>query len=114
MNLAFKMVREQKELSVPELSKMTGISKTMLWNYEAGRSKPDPETLCTIADALDCSLDLLVRGKEKDRPKGRSKEELLKMFSEMSEEELLWLSALLQAALADKRFQAHLRQENQE
>lgn len=114
MKIAMKAVREQKEVSVDELAATSGISKSTIWAYEAGRRSPGPEELCAIADALDCSLDLLVRGKEKDRPEGRSREEILKMYDAMTEEELVRLSALLQAVLADKRFQARLRPDGQE
>ena len=112
--IALKKTMASKGIEVEELAEKTGLSKAMLWSYGSGRRNPTPETLCSIADALDVSLDMLVRGKEKDRPFGRSKDDLMKMFSEMSEEEHLWLIALLQASLADKRFQAHLRQEHPE
>lgn len=110
MIIALKEIRRQAGIEVEELSEKTGISKTALWGYESGRRSPDPETLCVIADALDVSLDMLVRGKEKD-PTGKvSVESLLKMYKGMSEEQLSYFIAVMQAALADKRFQAHLGQ----
>ena len=114
MIIALKKIMDEKKITVPELVEKTGLTKNMIWAYQSGRNNPDPETLCALADILDVSLDMLIRGKEKDRPFGRSKEDLMKMFSGMSEEEHLWLIALLQASLADKRFQAHLRQEHPE
>lgn len=109
-----KVQREKRGMTQKELATAIGIATSTVANYETGKRKPDPDTLCKIADALDCTLDALVRGKEKDRPFGRSKDELMKMFSELSEEEHLWMIALLQASLADIRFQAHLHQEHQE
>ena len=72
MTIALNDILEKKKVTVDELAEKTGFTKAMLWSYGAGRRQPDPEKLCAIADALDVSLDLLVRGKEKDRPKGRS------------------------------------------
>ena len=114
MELKIRKIRDSLGIDGPELAKRTGISKAVIWNYETGRTTNiDPEDLCKIADALDVSLDMLVRGKEKDRPKGRSTEDLLKMFRDMSEDELNLWTATIQAVLADKRFQAHLRQVGQ-
>ena len=99
MIIALKKTREEKEISVDQLAEMTGLTKNVIWNYEAGRSKPDPETLCILADALDCSLDMLVRGKEKNRPEGRSIDDMVKIFKNLSPQELdmlLSLGAFLQ------------------
>lgn len=114
MVIALKRIMDEKGLTAIELAEKTGLTKAAVWNYSSGRNAPDPETLCLLADALDVSLDMLVRGKEKDRPFGRSKEEVMKTFSHLSEEEHRWLIALLQASLADIRFQAHLHPESQE
>lgn len=109
-----KKAREAKGMTQKQVADAVGISTAAVGNYEAGRREPESiALLCAIADFLECSVDFLIRGKEKDRPFGRSKEDLMKMFNEMSEEELLWMLALLQAALADKRFQAHLRHTGQ-
>ena len=109
-----RAIREQRGFTQKGLAEAIGTATSTIANYETSKRKPDIDTLCALSDALDCSLDVLVRGKEKDRPFGRSKDELMKMFSQMSEEEHLWMIALLQASLADIRFQAHLRQEHQE
>ena len=108
-----RIARERKNVKQKELAKAVGVAPSTIANYEGGTREPSLALLCDIADALDCSLDLLVRGKEKDRHNGRSKEDILKEFDTMTEEELVRLSAFLQAALADKRFQAHLRQDAQ-
>ena len=114
MKIALWEVMKQKGIDVSELSEKTGLSKQMLWSYGAGRSDPKPEYLCAIADALDCSLDLLIRGKEKDRPFGRSMEEHVQKFRELSDEQLDYFTAVMQAVKADRRFQAHLRQDGKE
>ena len=76
--LHLKELREEVGMSVETLSERTGLTRTQIWHYEAGRREPALDALCAIADALDCSLDLLVRGKEKDHSEEWSRKELLK------------------------------------
>ena len=110
MIIALKKIMDEKSITAQELAEKTGLTKNMIWAYQSGRNKPDPETLCTLADALDVSLDILVRGKEKDRPKGRSVQEIMAEYRGLSEEEINLLVAVLQTELANRAFQARLRQ----
>ena len=109
-----KSLRQQKGLSVQELAELCGVSSNMIWNYESGRREPPLAVLCKIADALDVSLDMLVRGKEKDRPEGRPIGEMLKMYDKLSSEELELILAVINASLADRRYKASRNQANQE
>lgn len=114
MIIALKKIMEEKKITAPELAEKTGLTKAQIWNYQSGRNDPDPETLCVLADALDVSLDVLVRGKEKDRPKGRSVMELMNEYKSLSSEEINLLVAVLQTELANRAFQAHLRQDGKQ
>ena len=114
MVIALKKIMDEKGLTAIELAEKTGLTKAAVWNYSSGRNAPDPETLCLLADALGVSLDMLIRGKEKDRHEGRSMEELLQMYKSLSDEQLDYLTALMQAIKADRQFQAHLRQVEKE
>lgn len=105
-----KEYREALNLSQKELAGKVGVSEASISNYETGKREPDFKTLCALADLFDCSLDMLIRGKEKDRHEGRSMEELLKMFRNLSDEQLNYFIALMQVTKADRQFQAHLRQ----
>ena len=96
MIIALKKIRDDKNVSVPELVEMTGLSKTQIWNYESGRRQPDPESLCLLADALNVSLDMLVRGKEKDHSEEWSMESAISRFDAMSPAQLRELSALIE------------------
>ena len=109
-----KRFRKEKGLTTKQLGRIIGVSDSAISLYETGERTPPVLACVRLAAAFDCSLDFLIHGKEKDRLAGRSREELLKMFDSMTEGELEYLGALLQAALADKRFQAHLRQGVQE
>ena len=102
---SMKTMRQAKGLSVDELAEKTGMSKNMIWSYESGRREPTASACVLIADALDCSLDMLIRGKEKDRPEERSKEGLMKLFDSMSLPELRLAQALVSMTIAYKELQ---------
>ena len=114
MIIALRKIRESKEIDAPVLGEMVGVSKHTIWSWERGDSQPDPEMLCKLSDALGVSIDMIIRGKEKDRHEGRSMEELLQMYKSLSDEQLDYLTALMQAIKADRQFQAHIRQVEKE
>lgn len=67
MNLAavssrFRQAREQAGLSLDELARRTGLSKTSVWEIENGRCEPQFGSAAKIAHALDVSLDWLASG----------------------------------------------------
>lgn len=109
MIIALKKTMASKGIEVEELAEKTGLSKAMLWSYGSGRRNPTPETLCSIADALDVSLDMLIRGKEKDRPEGRSLKEMVNDYENLPDEVLEMNIVVSQAILAERRL--HARQE---
>lgn len=109
-----KEIRTEKGLSVDELSEKSNLTKPQLWSYESGRREPPLDALIALADALDVSLDMLVRGKEKDRLVRRSMDSIFNEYMSLSQEELEYFQSMLQAVLAEKRFQAHLRQGGKE
>ena len=101
---AMRSIRKSKGMTMKELGEKVGVAEVTISFYENGKREPSLEVLCKIADVLDVSLDLLVRGKEKDRPEGRSLDSLMKEYRSKSEEELQYMMVVLQAAIADKRF----------
>lgn len=56
--------RTSKNLSVSELHRLTGISRTVLQGYEAGRYKPGAREIRLLSDKLDCSPNRLLLGRE--------------------------------------------------
>ena len=114
MTIALNDILEKKKVTVDELAEKTGLTKAMLWSYGAGRRQPDPEKLCAIADALDVSLDLLVRGKEKDRPKGRSLKEMVNDYENLPDEVLEMNIVVSQAILAERRLHARREKDGKE
>ncbi len=107
-------LRKQKGLTMKELGNMVSCAESTISQYENGRIEPPLSVLCAIADALDVSLDLLVRGKEKDRPEERSVKGLLSKYDALTTDQLVMLRDTLQALLAERQFQAHLRQDGAE
>ena len=103
MSIAMNEVLKQCHVEVTDLAERTGLTKTMLWGYAAGRRNPTPENLCLIADALNVSLDMLIRGKEKDRPDERSIAGLPKRLEAYSLPELEELAALVNYLIYRKR-----------
>lgn len=55
-----KKIREQKNLSQKRVADALGISNVQLSRYETGDRKPDPETIASLADYFDVSVDYLL------------------------------------------------------
>lgn len=72
-----RIQREKKDITQKQLADIIGCASSTIANYETGKREPSIAVLCAIADALDCSLDALIRGKEKDRPGGQKRKEAL-------------------------------------
>lgn len=109
-----RIQREKKDITQKQLADIIGCASSTIANYETGKREPSIAVLCAIADALDCSLDALIRGKEKDRPGGRSLQELINDYENLSDEVLERNIAVSQAVLAERRLHAQLRLEKKE
>lgn len=56
-----KMARNNKQLTQAELATRLNVSRTAISNWENGRNYPDLKTLIQISDALDVSIDSLLK-----------------------------------------------------
>ena len=65
MELHIWQARNDKKVSLRKLSKMTGISKTALNNYETGKRFPTIRQLEKIAIALDTNISKLYESEYK-------------------------------------------------
>lgn len=63
MEILIKKVREEKKLTLDELSKLTGINKGNLSRIERGEVDAKISTVCMIAKALKVSLDDIIKYK---------------------------------------------------
>lgn len=64
IGIRLKTAREAKGLSQSDLHNKTGLSRTVLINYEAGRHKPGTRELRLLCDALEVSPNHLIYGTE--------------------------------------------------
>lgn len=55
--------RKKRNLSVEDVSKITGMSKAMLYAYESGRRQLTASSLLTLADLYDVSIDDMLGAK---------------------------------------------------
>lgn len=72
ISVQLQSARTQANLSVIELSKLTGISKTVLHGYERGRTKPGAREIRLLSAALNISPNRLILGNDEfatDRPR---------------------------------------------
>jgi transcriptional regulator with XRE-family HTH domain len=64
-----KALREAKTLSQEQLSKLAGLSQSVIAKSEKGKNLPGSEVLDKLAGALDCTIDYLHgRGYENESP----------------------------------------------
>ncbi|MCT4542845.1 MAG: helix-turn-helix transcriptional regulator [Vallitalea sp.] len=56
MRLLIREIREKKNMSISKLSKLTGISRSMLYYIEKNQKKPSFETVYKISVALDTNM----------------------------------------------------------
>ena len=59
-----RRVRKAKEMSQEELSRLTGIGRTSIANYEIGKNEPNISQAMKIAQALSVSMNKLCEEKE--------------------------------------------------
>lgn len=62
--LEIKRAREEGELTISDLSRLTGISRPVLFGYEAGRTRPGAREIRLISEALKVSPNRLLFGNE--------------------------------------------------
>ena len=61
-----KAVRAQKNLTLDDVSELTGVSKPMLGQIERGQSTPTITTLCKIATGLKVPLSSFLKEEENE------------------------------------------------
>ena len=93
MKLRIKSLREELSMTQQGLADKLFLTQKTINSYEVGRTRPNIETLCKLADIFDTSIDYLV-GNSNVRYSSLIKEEeitnkekyLLKNFRKLSEE----------------------------
>ena len=78
------LLRSQKDFSLRDLEKRTGISKSELSYIILGKTAPNLYTLSCICDALEITLSSLLDPEEKNFTRNAKEALLLKIFREIS------------------------------
>jgi transcriptional regulator with XRE-family HTH domain len=60
-NENLRRIRRAKDITQEELSKKTGIHQTHISHYERGERKPSFDNLLSLSQALNCTIDELVK-----------------------------------------------------
>lgn len=77
-------IMEDKNISMPELSRMTGISRHTIFDWQRRNTNPGADKIMIICEALNISPEELLAGTCKPR-RGKSS---MKDYSRISDEEL--------------------------
>lgn len=78
MQNRIRELRKQRGMTMKELGKVIGVAESTVSQYELGRRQPDNETLLTLGEFFEVSVDYLLGGVSYPDPR-------LKEFSEKSE-----------------------------
>lgn len=57
-----KALRKKKNLTQEALAAILGVERTTVTMWESGQNTPPTKHLVPLAEALDCTLDELMRG----------------------------------------------------
>jgi transcriptional regulator with XRE-family HTH domain len=60
IGIRVKQLREEKNLSLRQLSKITDISPSALHSYEVGTREPSYKSLEALSDVFNCDIDYLL------------------------------------------------------
>lgn len=100
-----KQLRKQRHWSQKELAAKVDIRFQLLNKYESGQHMPPAETLITLAEALDSTVDHLLTGNPvEDSPLANSN--LFKRFKELedfNEEDRATVIKVIDALIAKQR-----------
>lgn len=64
-----RRLRLEKGWQQKDLSERSGVRRNQLTAYEIGKYRPSWEALIQLSDAIDCSVDFLMRGEESSSPR---------------------------------------------
>ena len=103
-----RLVRTKRGWSLEQLAEKAGISKSFLWEVERG-SDIGGERLLRVANALDASLDYLMRGQVSDEESRTSTVEIPAAVDELAKEAGLTYRQTLALLEIDRSVMAHRR-----
>lgn len=64
-----RRLRLERGWQIKDLAKASGLDRAQVSKYEIGRYRPTGDALIQLADALEVTLDYLMRGEESPHPR---------------------------------------------
>ncbi len=118
MNLGenVKTVRKQKGWTQRELAERIESDASYINRIETGKLNPSIAALERIADALECSIDRLVKGKVKAAEiqiRDKDLSERMRLLDSLDEDDRKAMTHIIDALLTKKRIRELLNGENQ-
>ena len=77
-----RRIRKQERLTMKDLADLSGVSESAIGMYETGKRKPSFEVLLRLSEALGCTVDELVREKEKSPSEEDELADLLRILKD--------------------------------
>ena len=112
MQNRIRELRKQRGMTMKELGKVIGVAESTVSQYELGRRQPDNETLLTLGEFFEVSVDYLLGGVSYPDPrlkelaeKSEFQKKLDNLSRDMSEDEkrqLLLAARLIVAQRSEK------------
>ena len=65
-------IMQEKDISMPELSRMTGISRHTIYDWQKKNTNPGADKIMVICEALQISPEELLMGRECDEHPGET------------------------------------------
>lgn len=56
-----RKLRREKDLTLKQLAKLSGLNFVQIHKYEQGKTEPGINNMVKIANALNCTIDELVK-----------------------------------------------------
>lgn len=105
-----KRLRKAKNLTQKELGELCDVSESMIGLVENGNRKPSYELLLKLGEALDCSVDDLLRGTKNpalNEEDGLTdvQREFKEVYPTMTDQEISVLLSTAKALIASRRSQ---------
>lgn len=109
-----RIARKKAGLTMKELGNIVGVSESAISQYENGKREADFETVLKIGEALNCTIDYLLRGIESKTPTTNGERDIIaevdvafygdyKELSEANRETIRAMARLLKEQEAKKQ-----------
>lgn len=99
MNI-IKQLRKEKGITQEELGKIINVQKSAISKYETGRATPDLETIKTLANFFNVSIDYLLNNNIEETSNKKKPKDLAKFLDDT---EIMFDGEIYKLSDADKQ-----------